>query len=731
MERLAKTALFKVCLKWPALGKLQLLEAFRALLLHIADLAGLIFEDLQWADVASLELLRYALPLVPNAKVVVSYRPDEVQVQKLLPEIEETLELAPLSDVIMQQLLQGWLGAPVEAALIEQLIVPAGGNPWFLAEGLKSMLEAQLLIQRKGVFEWTRSSITLPKSIFELLRQRIQHLSSSALEFAQAASVFGDSFEYTDVQVLLEWHDNDCLDALEVLLRAQFIKESKKIDVFVFTHPTFSKALQGKTISQKRRQWHRKAALLCETRVNNPIELAQSFLIGGLPEKAFHHALVGAENFATQYAYPQAETAYRLTWEAYELLEPDGKVEARLRHGLAQTLYALGHVTQAITHWHLALEINHSESQNQIRLSLASALSLQGNGRDALAILEPLNSPEAELEKANCYQRLKENSLAQAHGIVALRYFRQQQNPSGQSRALSILAWIMHNQGFFKRGLWLAERAEKLASQNPYLRLLAYRALIANQFDLGDYAKAEVSYQAALDLPATQTQIQHQAWFELGLANLLVMQDRLPQAQTHYQKAYNSASRAEAASLQSQSAFSLVLVVHMQNQLVTAQNQMAQLQDPNVRQLWQTRLHLATGKQLEAPPRLEQLPTWAHSLQRVTELEWLLANQNYQAALTLTETPSDEYQWFWNLARVHASWFLGLDTSQALKNLNQPMADAGVAKHLVEAWNTMISRTILSPNQELLAELEELQSSIIGVFARDALLRLNNAWDIG
>jgi predicted Ser/Thr protein kinase len=127
-----------------ALGKLQLLEAFRAMLAHIRNDVGLIFEDLQWADAASLELLRYALPLVPSAKVIVSYRTDELQSQKkYLPDLKKTIELQALSENTMLQLLQGWLGAPVEAALFEQLIVPAGGNPWFLAERLKSMLEAQ------------------------------------------------------------------------------------------------------------------------------------------------------------------------------------------------------------------------------------------------------------------------------------------------------------------------------------------------------------------------------------------------------------------------------------------------------------------------------------------------------------------------------------------------------------------------------------------------------------
>ncbi len=714
-----------------ALGKLQLLEAFRSLVLHVSDKIGLIFEDVQWADAASLELLRYALPLVPNAKVIVSYRSDEMTGQKrVLPEISKTIELLPLANTVMQQLLEGWLGAPVEAALIEQLVVPAGGNPWFLVERLKSMLEAQLLMQRNGIFEWTRSVVALPNSIFELLSQRIQHLSSHALEFAQAASIFGNLFLYTDVLALLEWHDDDCLDALEVLLRAKFVEESKKTDVFVFTHPIFAEGLQRKIISMKLRRWHRKAASLREARAANPIELAKHFLIGGVPEKAFDYAITGAEGFAAQYAYPQAETAYRIAWEAFELIEHTQILEGRLRHGTAHTQYALGLVSEALNHWQQALKIPNLQLEPSIRLSLAAALSVQGKGQDALQMLEPLQSPEALLEKANCYQRLKENSLAQACGVTAFRIYQKLQDPAGQARALSILAWVMHNQQFFKRGLALATRAEKLALQHPYMRLLAYRALIANQFDLSDFAAAEKTYQAALDLPATRAEIQHQAWFLLGLANLELMQDRFSEAQTHYLQALQSSQRAEADILQRQSSFSLVLIAHMQNQIGVALEAVTQIEDRAVAQLWQTRLELATGQQIKAPPSTDQLPTWTHSLQRITYLEWLLSTKQYQATLIHTETPDEEYQWFWCLARVHALWRSQKDTSKALSSLNQPMSDAGLSKDLIQLWNTIVSQIILRPESISRAQLEQFQHSAIGVFARDALLGLNSIGDV-
>lgn len=695
----------------PALGKLQLLEGFLALLRHVQ--VGLVFEDLQWADVASLELIQYALLHTPEAQVVVSFRQDEFLPRKHLPTPKLHITLAGLPDPTMTQLVQGWLGAPVEPALNQELLRGTGGNPWFLRERLSSMIHDGNILQRLGVFEWTRSIVYLPESVSDLLQKRVQKLESRTLEFAQAGSIFGQEFEFLDVQRLLEWSEDACFDALEDLLRVQIIAEYNA-DVFVFTHPSFSEALYQKILSLKLRLWHRRAASLLEAREQkDTLLLAKHYFRSQQFGLALPLALAAAKDYLARFAYLQAEFAFRIAQQALQDA-PDAQQEAQMQQGLAETLYALGHTTEAFLLWTQALKNPHALSR--AHLAMATAYSSRGDHAAALEVLAALDTPEALLVRADCLQRAGQNTAAIRCCLAVLPSLRYNQDLVGQSRALTTLAWAMHSQQRFRRGLALAHLAVKHAVQNPYLRLLAYRALYANQYDLDDYIGAEKTLHAALEMPITNSQLQHQLWFEMALANLLVLQDHLPKAAQHYAHVLNNAKRAEVQSVLEKSAFALVLTHHMQNQLELAQNTLENIVNPALRHLWQCRLELAQGLKLEPPPNLERLPVWSHGLQQVCYLEWLVATQQDQAVLE--SVPDTQYQWFWAVAQVVARWRTGQPWVVALQASKQPMSDTGLSGDLVKTYNQALETALVDKNTHALLGLRR---SAMGVFVRAIL----------
>jgi tetratricopeptide (TPR) repeat protein len=581
-----------------------------------------------------------------------------------------------------------------------------------LRERLSSMIQDGNIVQRLGVFEWTRSVVFLPESVAELLHKRVQNLSKPALEFAQAGSIFGQQFEFADVQHLLGWKEDACFDALEDLLLVQVVRE-QHADTFVFAHPSFAEALYQNILSLKQRLWHSRAAQLLEARANHAT-LARHFLRGGQPEQAVPLALAAGRQYLAQFAYPQAETVFRLALEA----TPDPSQTAQIQQGLGEALYALGHVSEALGLWQAALENTALAPQaaQQIRLALAVARSTQGDHSAALAVLATLHDPAALLVQADCLQRAGRNQEAIACCLTVLPQLRHTQDTAGQSQALTTLAWAMHSQGRFGRGLALARLAVKHAQHNPYLRLLAHRALYANQYDLEDFSGAEQTLTAALEMPITGSQLQHQLWFEMALANVLVLKDQLPKAAQHYAQVLNNAKRAEVQSVIEKSAFSLVLSLQMQNQLPEAQTALEHLENSKVKHLWQCRLLLATDTTLEPPPTLDQVPTWKHGLQRVCQLEWLL--EHHQDHTVLGCEPDSQYQWFWAVARLIALWRSGLPWTQALQASRQPMPDAGLSGKLVAQWNQALEDALLYKNTQA---LHGLRRSAMGVYARAIL----------
>ncbi len=703
----------------PALAQLELLEGFRNLLEIVADQTIIILENIHWADQASLELLRYACAQIPNTNIILSYRSEELSnAAKVLPEIRHNINLEPLPQTIMQDILEGWLGAKIEAALIDELLIPASGNPWLLSQRVETMLEHKLLTQRAGVYEWTRSSVHLPIGVQDLMQQRIAHLGQTTLEFARAASIFGQHFFYEDVKTVLDWTDDACLNEIEILLRTRLILEQKN-DAFTFTHPAYPEALHGDILGLKLRRWHRRAAAILEQRPDQLITLARHHLAGGNAEAALSVALSSAEQFANQFAFPQAEMAYRIALEALEFNSLDSTaLRATIQSGLGKTLYATGHVDEAIALWRRALTVPalYPELSAEIKVQLAAALSAQGEGSQALVVLQGLQSAKALLEKTSCLQRLGENKAGIQTGLAALRLGKTAGDLAVQSQALSLLAWLMHNQQRFTRGQQLANLAIKFSENHPYQRMLAYRALSSNLYDLAKYNEVEVVYRTALTMPITTAQIQHQAWFSFGMANILLIKEDFAQAELQYQAAYHSSIRAGSEYLQQDVLLALVYVAHVQNQLETARKWFALLPNDSVKAIWQCRLDLCESDVAMLPER-QSIPTWAEPLYPVAELEWLLAHKQYARVLALCKTPQTQFQWFWALAELHASWRLGLQTHSLGQQLQQDFADAGISKNLSQTLAPLVTQAIAEKG--LSKALESWRHSVIGIFARD------------
>jgi len=124
----------------PDAGRHRLYRALRTVLERLAGTRGLVvaFDDVHWADVATLELLRYLAHRPPSGPVmmVIAFRPrqlDPALVAELtgpVPDDAVRLELGPLSRTDADALL----GPGVAVSRRRQLYERSGGNPLYLTE---------------------------------------------------------------------------------------------------------------------------------------------------------------------------------------------------------------------------------------------------------------------------------------------------------------------------------------------------------------------------------------------------------------------------------------------------------------------------------------------------------------------------------------------------------------------------------------------------------------------
>jgi tetratricopeptide (TPR) repeat protein len=736
----------------PELLRLRLFEAFTTLLERTSKVAVLVLENLHWADESTLGLLAHATRTVSNPRLIVTYRvqdlPEGSDTPRGLARPGLTLDLAPLSDSTMRELLDTRLDGTLEASLAFDLVSQADGNPWVLEEQLKLMLESGTLKRRSGVYERKHTTQELPARIAsnldDLLTQRLSTLPLPALEFARASSVLGRSFLFEDARSLLEWDDEPALDALEQLVRARVVTETPgtRGEGYRFTHPLYAETLERGLISLRRKRLHTRAAERLEHRAP-PMVLAQHYREAGDDTRALENALSAGRNAQAAFAYPLAERAYRLGLEASRALE------ANLRgllcaHYLAQVLSATGRNDEAVWLWAQVIDQaprlpgGETLAANS-KISLVVVQRRQGSIADSLSLLgEPQrNTPlfdELCIELCAVYRALGDLPRARHYGLEALAEARRLGKTGTLVKALVNLGEVENALGRAPRAERLLRFATTLAerSENHQLRSLAWNNLGSTLYLQARDEEALEAWETAARSSRVIGDIAYQATLEVNIALILMGQDEFEEALKRFEDASTLSERAGYTTIQKHALYNAGLCEYALNRLERARQRFRSVTKhvrEGISRVWITRITLALGDAfvLEIP---ELIGHFGQSVHRITQAELKLSLAQYEAVYALTQTENDDEWWFWTLARIHAAWRLGLDCTaplERLKNLSESMM---LQSALAREYTTFVELVVNGDWDEatrtrLLERIEVYRASPIGVFARDAAMALS------
>jgi len=186
---------------WQALEPLQrrrhTVEAVKRLLIRESQVQPvlLVFEDLHGIDSETQALLDSLVESLPMARLLllVKDRP-EYQHGWGSKTYDTQLRLDPLPPVSAVEFLQAWLGQePSVAPLAPLLIARTQGNPFFLEESVRILVETGVLVGQGGAYHLAKSldSRQLPATVQAVLAARIDRLPSEEKRLLQTAAVIG------------------------------------------------------------------------------------------------------------------------------------------------------------------------------------------------------------------------------------------------------------------------------------------------------------------------------------------------------------------------------------------------------------------------------------------------------------------------------------------------------------------------------------------------------------
>jgi adenylate cyclase len=166
----------------------------------------LVIDDLQWADAASVDLLREVVDQLVDRPLMllVSQRPGSRLLRTLYAE-QSMIELGPLGDEDARALVSHLLGAPAAddglAPMRDFVAARAGGNPLFVEEVVRSLAGRGLLVREQGRWQgrWVGAADCdapdVPPTLYGLLLSRIDGLPAEDRRALQEAAVLGAEFD--------------------------------------------------------------------------------------------------------------------------------------------------------------------------------------------------------------------------------------------------------------------------------------------------------------------------------------------------------------------------------------------------------------------------------------------------------------------------------------------------------------------------------------------------------
>jgi class 3 adenylate cyclase len=310
----------------PALLTAAILEAGRRYTARMAEVLGprvIVIDDLHWADRSSLPALDQLTEMAPSLGFVMLFgsRPGPLPAW-LEREGVLRIDLAGLDPAETGQLaaeVAGTALVPDDARAVHDR---TGGNPLFVGETVRALLEDGSLALRHGQFELVASpsSRDMPVTLRALLEARIDALSQASREVLRVASVVGMAFSTAVVEDLLGQPPRPT--ALSGLVRASLIVGGDGgAAPWRFAHPLIRDAAYAGLLASRRRVLHGRLADYLEARPRRTIgPIARHRAAAGDAERAVPLLDRAARDALRLGALPEAAEYWRM---AAELLAPD------------------------------------------------------------------------------------------------------------------------------------------------------------------------------------------------------------------------------------------------------------------------------------------------------------------------------------------------------------------------------------------------------------------------
>ena len=498
----------------------------------------LIFDDLQWADEASRDCVGYLLRTLQSEPLMIAcLARAEAAFDRQHPLAEwlrrqaslrsyTALSLGPLSaedcraacDAVFSQSLQ------IPPQDLQRLQHVTGGNPYFLTEMLRLLVAEGVLTFDTAQASWHwhgLKDLRLPDTIVMAAHAKLDRLSDTVRELAEAAAVIGDEFRIETLAHMLERGEEEIESLLLAGVKAGVLSErgvSTGNDAR-FYHTTLRHVLYENLPARRRKRLHLQAAQALERVYRRDRErvaesLSAHYQAAGDPARTFEWSMRAWQAASSRQSWNEALANLERARQATEEMRRAGSMpleqaeRLRLLFAWGETCYATGNLQEADRAYAEAVALANATHE---RGELAVALLQRGQAQtglnqfheavltteQALELYRQLNDAEgaalARLQLGSVQVHLGNYDAAAECAQQALE--EAALNSQIAAVAFGLLGWARASQGQYAEGVPLLERAvDYMGSIGDVQR----RALLLRRRHWADLARGR--YESAIEL---------------------------------------------------------------------------------------------------------------------------------------------------------------------------------------------------------------------------------------
>ena len=244
-----------------------------------------LIEDLQWADPSTLELLEKFIDQIYNSPVLFlgTFRPEFQShwvVGSNLIQINLSRINREASKAIINQVAQN-----LPSEVVTDLLSKTDGNPLFIEELTKLVLESGVVKEKNGVYtlKGSLNALSVPKTLQDSLMARLDQLGP-AKKVAQIGATIGRDFSYNLIKAIGKIDEKRLKEYLNKLVNNEMLLVKGEIPnaVFTFKHALIQEAAYSSLLKKQNQEFHK--------RIVKNLEKSSPDIVRSSPELLAHHS---------------------------------------------------------------------------------------------------------------------------------------------------------------------------------------------------------------------------------------------------------------------------------------------------------------------------------------------------------------------------------------------------------------------------------------------------------